>query len=393
MLHHPRAWRRWPLAAASLVAGALLDASLVNAEPVIQEIYFDWSTYQVLGLGSDNWPLTWCEDDHQYTSWGDGGGFGGTNTDGRDSLGFARITGSYDSLQTQNLWGGMNGISKAEFDGKVTSILCLGGNLYAWRSPSSSLSAFDFKQLILSEDKGITWQEDAFPSSRVDGCVGCPGLPYMINYGQNYAANQDGYVYTFWIELQDTATWNVQSPGVLWLSRAPAANRDFGDSANWEWLTGFDANENPIWGSIADRVPCFEDADGLMRGSAVYVPGLQLYLMVTNHTASNQGNIAIWEAPEPWGPWSPILKEYDWPENDPNALATASFSFGSFSPKWFSPDGLSGVFIWFGPDRWNSLEVEIVPAPEPSAMLLWASALLALAACTRFYRARERRPG
>ena len=31
--------------------------------------------------GSDNWPITWADDGHQYTSWGDGCGFGGGNDD------------------------------------------------------------------------------------------------------------------------------------------------------------------------------------------------------------------------------------------------------------------------------------------------------------------------
>jgi len=361
-----------------------------SAAPAIDTILFDWSTYRgELAPGSDNWPLTWCEDDHQYTSWGDGGGFGGTNLDGRVSLGFGRVTGPYDTLQTLNLWGGADPVIDAEFPGKVTSMVCLEGDLYAWHSRGSAEDAFDFQQLILSEDKGITWQDDAFPASRVDGCNGCPGLPYTLNYGKNYAANQDGYVYTYWLKLQDTTLWNVQVPGVLWLARAPVANRAFTDTSNWQWLTGLDGNQNAIWGALANRAPVLEDVDGLMRGSAIYLPGLARFLMVTNHTARNQGHIAIWEAPKPWGPWTLVLKEDGWPEEDPNAPIGADFSFGSFSPKWMSPDGRDGVFVWFGPDRWNSVEVEIVPVPEPGLPALWASGLLALAACGRSARARR----
>ena len=53
----------------------------------IREIVFDWSSHISLARGSDNWPITWADDDHQYTSWGDGGGFGGSNSKGRVSLG------------------------------------------------------------------------------------------------------------------------------------------------------------------------------------------------------------------------------------------------------------------------------------------------------------------
>ena len=121
----------------ALLCALLFEASSAHGDPLVDEIRFDWSTYRELAPGSDIWPLTWCEDDHQYTSWGDGGGFGGTNIDGRVSLGFARIAGSYDSMQTLNLWGGKDSLGDAEFNGKVKSILCVGGDLYAWRSPGS----------------------------------------------------------------------------------------------------------------------------------------------------------------------------------------------------------------------------------------------------------------
>ena len=172
--------------------------------------------------GSDIWTLTWCEDNHQYTSWGDGGGFGGSNTDGRVSLGFARIAGSYTEMQTLNLWGGKDPVEEATFRGKTTSIFCIGGDLYAWLSPGTIEKQWDWKQLIVSEDKGVSWQQDAFPDSYIEGCSGCPGLPYTIQFGKNNGANSDGYVYTYWIEIQEPDAWEVQTPGVLWLMRAPS---------------------------------------------------------------------------------------------------------------------------------------------------------------------------
>jgi hypothetical protein len=98
-----------------------------------------------------------------------------------------------------------------------------------------------------------------------------------------------------------------------------------------------------------------------MRGSAIFVPGLRRYLMVTNHTARNQGNITMWEAPQPWGPWTKFFDEDGWPENDPDAPdgVAPRFALGNFSPKWFSANGRSGVFVWFHPDQWNSVEIEL----------------------------------
>ena len=72
----------------------------------VTDVTFDWSTHNEEAPGSDNWPITWADDGHQYTSWGDGGGFGGTNFDGRVSLGVARVEGSASSYQGYNVWGG-----------------------------------------------------------------------------------------------------------------------------------------------------------------------------------------------------------------------------------------------------------------------------------------------
>jgi len=61
---------------------------------IIIGLQFNLSTIIERASGSDNWAITWADDDHQYATWGDGGGFGGTNNDGRVSLGVARIEGS-----------------------------------------------------------------------------------------------------------------------------------------------------------------------------------------------------------------------------------------------------------------------------------------------------------
>ena len=45
--------------------------------PVITDITFNWGTHVRQCPGSDNWPVTWGDDGHQYVSWGDGGGFTG----------------------------------------------------------------------------------------------------------------------------------------------------------------------------------------------------------------------------------------------------------------------------------------------------------------------------
>ncbi|MCH7746361.1 MAG: hypothetical protein IIC84_09835, partial [Chloroflexi bacterium] len=73
---------------------------------LVTGLSFKWFTHRQLAPGSDNWAITWADDDNQYTTFGDGGGFGGTNRNGRVSLGFARVEGQPDDYEGFNVWGG-----------------------------------------------------------------------------------------------------------------------------------------------------------------------------------------------------------------------------------------------------------------------------------------------
>jgi len=50
------------------------QAAPYPSSTVITDMNFDFSTHTREAEGSDNWPITWADDDHQYTSWGDGNG-------------------------------------------------------------------------------------------------------------------------------------------------------------------------------------------------------------------------------------------------------------------------------------------------------------------------------
>ncbi|MGH7549851.1 MAG: hypothetical protein ACREK3_03755, partial [Gemmatimonadota bacterium] len=101
-----------------------------SSSPVVASITFDFSTHDRRAPGSDNWPVTWADDDHQYTTWGDGGGFGGTEGDGRVSLGVARVTGGRGDYTGKNLWGGADPVIEAGFGGKSYGIVSIDGVLY-----------------------------------------------------------------------------------------------------------------------------------------------------------------------------------------------------------------------------------------------------------------------
>ena len=127
--------------------------------PIIKAMELDWSRHDRLAQGSDNWQLTWADDDHQYAPWGDGGGFGGTNDDGRVSLGVARVEGSWDNYRGFNVWGGKNPENPTDLDAKSWGMVCIDGILYMWVSPESHLDIMQTEaRLYQSADHGAMWQ-------------------------------------------------------------------------------------------------------------------------------------------------------------------------------------------------------------------------------------------
>ncbi|HEX7049642.1 MAG TPA: DUF4185 domain-containing protein [Longimicrobiales bacterium] len=339
------------------------DGAPYPGSPVIADIRFDWSTHRREAPGSDNWPLTWADDGHQYTSWGDGGGFGGTNTNGRVDMGIARIEGGKRGYVGININGGEDpesGNSTWPDDNRGMKTYALlsvnGGVLYTFLSPLSDVNNWRFARLAKSTDHGATWTE--IPSVEFTKEQGL-ALPWFLQAGQDYGAAEDDYVYVYFTEVQDPTIWEVQKPGRIALARVP---RDaIEDRGRYEFFAGLDDAGNPTWTSdVTQREPVFEDRNGVMRQSTLYNPVLDRYLLITSHTARNYGNIGIFDAPHPWGPWTTVEYAYGWPRG--GEIEGNSF-YWNFSPKWWSADGLDFVLVFTGKtvnDSWNSVEGSLV---------------------------------
>ena len=93
------------LCAVAIPAGSLaVDSRPYPPSTVITGITFHQSTLLQAAPGSDQWGTTQASDGNLYLGWGDGGGFGGTNTTGRVSMGIARISGTPPSYTAVNMW-------------------------------------------------------------------------------------------------------------------------------------------------------------------------------------------------------------------------------------------------------------------------------------------------
>ena len=352
----------------SLAAGHIVNATAADAQgpyppsPVIADMVLDWSTHQRHAQGSDNFQLTWADDDHQYGAWGDGGGFGGSNSDGRVGLGFARIEGAWDNYKGFNVWGGKDAENRAQFTGKSWGTICVDGVLYSWITPDQPDTGdprdhYRYIELAKSADHGAHWTKADWRWWREDNLI----IPTFLVYGRNSAGARDEYVYSYFIRPQDvnatqsTLGLNVHKPGGLFLARV-RHDRIFAGRDAYEWFTGISGGK-PTWGPLANKKPVFENPDGTgWCVSASYNPGLDRYLLATEHSVSHAGVMSLFDAPEPWGLWTTVKYwttedrfgdvrpggTLDWADN---------VFFISFAPKWFSEDGRRFTLVFTGGGR------------------------------------------
>ena len=320
--------------AVSLTAPA--QTSPYPKSPIVKAIKFNWSSHMRLATGSDNWPVTWAADDNQYVVWGDGGGFGGTNGIGRSSIGVARIENNWHDFKPTNMWGGYKGENAHPVIGKSYGIVSIGKVLYMWVGMfQTNVDQFNEVKVAASKDFGATWEFADWSFTREEGVM----MPTVCNYGKDYAGAKDEFVYSYLIRFQsyegpddyeDKVDWlNCQKPGLIDLARV---TRD--QIMNREAYTFFRGLKDgkPLWTKdIKQRKPVFENPAGV--GWCINVSfnaGLGRYMLTTEHTETHRGNIGIFDAPDPWGPWTTVYYDQKWGEGH---IPLNTF-FWNFSNKW-----------------------------------------------------------
>jgi hypothetical protein len=183
----------------------------------------------------------------------------------------------------------------------------------------------------------------------------------FLNYGRDNAGAPDPYIYSYFIRperldaTQSNFKLSIHRPGQLFLARV---HRDqiFSGRDAYEWFSGLE-NQKPTWGPLAGKKPVFENPEGTgWCVSAIYNPGLKRYLIATEHRASHDGQLGIFDAPTPWGPWTTVSYWTD--ENRFGSQRTGSdlpwadnVFFASFVPKWWSADGQEFTLSFTGGGR------------------------------------------
>ena len=312
-----QAWRA-PYASDWALAVGYFDQPYPDSR-VARGLFLDWFTHQRHALGSDNFQLTWSDDDHLYGAWGDVGGFHGTNSKGRVGLGFARLKGNSDSYKGFNIWGGFEPENQADFDGKSWATISIEGELFMWAVPDHPegkeyRNHYEYVELAHSRDKGSSWEKAPWRFEEAEELT----IPTFLNFGKDNAGAPEAfgdYVYTYFLAPQDPSmeqegpngvSLMVHQPGKIFLARV-RSNQLMDAKEGYQFFTGRDVLGSPKWRSIANKQPVFEDENGVgWCLSASYNPHLDRIILITQHRQTTQGLLGVFDAPNPWGPWSTI---------------------------------------------------------------------------------------
>lgn len=317
--------------------------------PVIKT--FEWAPTNAIVVQArdgDNWPVTWADDDALYTTWGDGTGFV-PKVEKKLSCGFARVSGGATDFK------GVNVRSEAEQTGqgraglKGWGMLSVKGVLYLWFGHANKKGAM--AQLAWSKDHAKSWTFADWKFSEF-------GLIGFVNYGKDYTGARDGYVYAY---SHDDPHADTPADRFI-LMRVP--KDEIATRAAWEFVEKLDAKGKPVWtNDITKRGGIFQHRDSCLRSAMTYNAALKRYLWwqqipkpkgTTNDRGDTRfaGGFGIYDAPEPWGPWT-------------TAYLTADWDFGpgehaDFPSKWMSPDGLTMYLVFSGSDAFCVRKATII---------------------------------
>ncbi|MBN1845558.1 MAG: serine hydrolase [Sedimentisphaerales bacterium] len=305
------------------------------ASPVISQIVWDPpETIVRRAEGSDNWPLTWGDDDALYTAYGDGWGFE-PKVEKKLSLGLAKVLGGPDDVRGINIRS-----ATAEQTGpgpagkKASGLLMVDGVLYLLvRNAGNS-------QLMWSTNRGETWTPCDWRFTESMGC------PTFLNFGRNYAGSRDGYVYLY---SPDSDSAYTAADGMI---LARVSTDQIRRRQAYEFYAGI-RGDRPVWSrDIARRLPVFVHAGRCRRSSVCYHPQLKRYLWwqgfptggdgPDEQDARFAGGFGIYDAPEPWGPWTTAFFTERWD--------VAPGESASIPTRWLSADGRTLVLVFSGRD-------------------------------------------
>ena len=316
--------------------------------PVIKEIVWA-STNNIIrqARDGDNWPVTWASDDAIYTTWGDGTGFL-PKVEKKLSCGFARVTGSPPDFIGENIRSSAEQLGQGRSGLKGWGIFALGDVLYLWFGHANKNGGE--ARLAWSQDRARTWTFADWKFSEF-------GLMGFVNFGRGYEGARDNFVYAY---SHDGLRADTPADRFI-LMRAP--KDQLTQRAAWEFFVGINGDKQPLWtNNIAGRGAVFRHHGACQRSAMTYDAALRRYLwwqhipQPPGHPDGGdtrfEGGFAIYDAPEPWGPWTTAFFTTKWD--------VGPGEHGDFPAKWMKPDGRTAWLVFSGDDCFSVREATFV---------------------------------
>lgn len=303
----------------------LLHASAVEPQAAIANISLDLHRlHKWDNSNGDTWDPFWADDDSLYAFNCDGRGFGSSPM----NLAFNRLAGDTPDGLVGSQVNSMAGYGKATQKGpdnatwKACGQECIDGVFYAFVSrniygsdshdPLTRQRAIN-SSLIKSTDRGRTWARTArenydhpmWPGSHF-------GAPFFVHYGQNGGqVPQDAakeYVYV----CSTNGFWNDGDSLILARVKRSLISRL--NSSDWEYLSGRDGNSASNWTrDITRAIPILQRPAKCGQTPITFIPELGVYLLISWYNTEpmkkwfrpNRMRYDFYQAPHPWGPWTP----------------------------------------------------------------------------------------
>jgi hypothetical protein len=323
----------------------------------------------------DVWTTTWADDDNLYSVTDDSKGF---NNACDSNLAMNRITGGPPpsiegaTINPMSEYGKRGEFKEDGATWKASGLTCVDGVLYLSVSRHFSEGVVDTKpipghrfliqqtwdaSIIKSTDHGKTWSR----APKLDHAM-FPGRifsnPFFVQYGKDGQGTKDDadkYVYA----VSNDGAWNNGN----WMTLGRVSKALIGqlDPGDWEFIHGFDAQNQPIWRPRYDNALYVFRAPGHTSMTGIhYLKGLDLYIMPQwyyPHLEEFRWTVTRWEwycAPAPWGPWT-LFHTQDF---DPQG-----FYNPSIPSKFISEDGRKfWIFVAeFGDSPENVYGLDMIP--------------------------------
>lgn len=292
-------------------------------------------------IKGDTFPMTWADDGHLYTSAGDP--LWGEEISGLDVQVFTGKPPEYAIRKVNPMveyqgWGGQGP--------KPSGMICVDGVLYLAAQNMLGLKPPAYgtdsqhgsdATILCSYDHGATWSPPRDAPPMFPGALF--GGPAFINFGRNNAGARDEYIYAVSGDQWDNGS-------TLRLGRAPA--NEIMNRAAWEWVSGLSVAQHPAWSSCLEYAyPILTHPRAVSLPEMVYLAAVERYLLLTwrlheDFSPDAGSDLYIYEAPEPWGPFTLVYEEEFWEGQEVNPYCPR------LPLAWLEDDGLTGWLQFSG---------------------------------------------